>query len=252
MACCPELADAVVLGFLVAQVRARLRRVGDVVMAVVGKCHITRAEIVIALQQGEIPADHVTVLDADRRHQLALGVDTLDIVGRVGQFDQVRVHLPGHPVDGVELRHGIGLRPGVVLRSALGLADVDDEESRVESAGGASSRDSIGVGHPAGPRLRLRSRKGCHRGCRRSSPPRGWRTRGWSALPGCPPAGGSRRIRPVPPPRRRLQRVVPFAVSRFGLRFGKGNATIISSGGRGSRQLRSGCGACVHTLNDKV
>ena len=131
----PELADAVVLGRRVTQVHAGLGGVGDVVVAIVRQRHVAGAEFVVALQRGDVAADHVTVLDADRRDQFAFGVDALDIVGRVGQFDQVGVHLLGHAVNGVELGHGVGPGLRVVLRRSLGLADVDDEETGIQAAG---------------------------------------------------------------------------------------------------------------------
>ena len=38
-------------------------------------------------------------------------------------------------MDGVELRHRIGLCLGVILGCTPGLADIDDKESRIETAG---------------------------------------------------------------------------------------------------------------------
>ncbi len=129
-----ELAHAAVLGLGVAEVLARRRRVGDVVVPAVRERDVARAELVVGLEQREVAADDVAVLDADRGDELAARVDALDVVRGVGQLDLLRAELLRQPVDRLELRHRVGLRLLVVLRRPLRLADVDDEEGGVEPA----------------------------------------------------------------------------------------------------------------------
>ena len=116
----------------VTEVLAPVRRVGDVVVPIVRQRDVTGAQFVIGLEQREIRADDIPVLDPDRRHQLAASRDPLEVVRRVRDLDPVRIHLLCHPVDRVELDHRVRLRLRVVLRGPLGLAHVDDEERRVE------------------------------------------------------------------------------------------------------------------------
>src|SRR5690606_13112393 len=78
--------------------------------------------------------DHVAVLDPDRGDELPAPVDPLDVRGAVCQLDLVRIQLVRHPADRVELRHRLLFRTLVVLGRAFRLADVDDEERRVQPA----------------------------------------------------------------------------------------------------------------------
>ena len=96
--------------------------------------YCARAPLVVLGQQREIASDDIAVLDADRRDQLTRTVDALDVVRRVRDLDEIRVHPLGHAVDGVEL----GDRPFAGLLVPFGcsarLAHVDDEEADVQSA----------------------------------------------------------------------------------------------------------------------
>ena len=125
------LAQAVVQPLAVALAGVRI---GELAVAVVRERHVAAAAIVELLDAAEIGADRVGVLDADQGHLLAGLRDAPDVGGGQREFDRVGRDLARQPVNGVELRLRLAVGVGVALRRQRPLADIDDEESRIEPA----------------------------------------------------------------------------------------------------------------------
>ncbi len=90
---CAPSAVTPVSASAVAELRFRTRGAREVVVAVVHERDVARAEIVIAIEQLEILAEHVAVLDADCNDELAARGDPREIVRAVGELDAFGVEL---------------------------------------------------------------------------------------------------------------------------------------------------------------
>jgi hypothetical protein len=97
------------------------------------KGDVSNAFLVEKLDEGEVPADGITVLHADEGRELAFFLEPPGAFGVDGQADDRRVFL-GHLMDGLDGLEGAVLGPGIALGSQRPLADEGGEELRVERA----------------------------------------------------------------------------------------------------------------------
>ena len=115
--------------------------VAKLVVAVVRERDVTRAALVEFFHARQIFAERVTVLDAHERGFFTLGVDAANVVGAQGQFHLLLRDLTSEAVNRVEFFHSGSVSPLVAhafervrILTFPGLADVNDEEQRVETA----------------------------------------------------------------------------------------------------------------------
>ena len=129
-----EIGEAPVLRGQVLEAGHGHRGVAQVVVAVVGQSQVARAKVVVRLEDVQVPAEGMAVLDPDERRAPPLAVNAPHVRGRARQTDGLRVLHVGHAADGGKLGERVGHGPRVARHVALALPHVNDEKHRIQPA----------------------------------------------------------------------------------------------------------------------